>query len=90
MALYEHNLRTYHVDRASKGYHRLSTPLRIADSYLDSNCKAEDVEFSRKFPKKLASILNKAHKFNKSQLSESVDVTAAKGSEVEVPDIQGR
>jgi hypothetical protein len=48
---YANNLRGYRKDNVSPGYHRLSTPLRIADHYMEKRLKPEDAEYSDKFSK---------------------------------------
>jgi hypothetical protein len=53
-ALYAGNLRDYRKDNVSPGYHRMSTPLRIADHYIEKRLKPEEADFGIKHGKKLA------------------------------------
>lgn len=56
-AIYARNLREYRKDNVSPGYHRLSTPLRIADHFIDKRLKPEDAEYSEKFARKMGQMI---------------------------------
>ena len=56
-ANYARNLRGYKTDIVTPGYHRMSTPLRIADYYIKQQLKIEDAEHSIKQSKKLGTMI---------------------------------
>ena len=56
-ANYARNLRGYNMDNVAPGYHRMSTPLRIADYYIKQQLKIEDAEHGVKQSKKLGSMI---------------------------------
>lgn len=58
-SLLVNNLRGYHKDKVTPGYHRVSIPLRIADTYIKNNLRAEDPEQGIKYPKQLQKAMNK-------------------------------
>lgn len=53
------NLRGYKKDRITPGYHRVSVPLRIADTYIKNNLKAEDPEAGHKYPYQLQKAMDR-------------------------------
>jgi hypothetical protein len=55
--LYAGNLREYKKDNVSPGYHRMSTPLRIADHYIEKRLKPEDADYSGKHARRLAQMI---------------------------------
>lgn len=55
--LYAGSLREQRRDNVSPGYHRMSTPLRIADHYINKKLKPEDAEQGEKFAKKMGQLI---------------------------------
>jgi hypothetical protein len=51
-ANYARGLRGYGKDNVSPGYHRLSTPLRIAEYFIEKSLKPEEADNSGKFTRR--------------------------------------